>query len=65
MTVSGFMFILTGTADLFPVMDDVFSPMVRQFKKVVVGPFRTFRELVDSIITPLQRLGLDGSEMAD
>jgi AAA+ ATPase superfamily predicted ATPase len=34
MNLSGYMLVLTGTPDLFPVMDDVFSPIVRQFKKI-------------------------------
>ncbi len=39
MNIPGVMLVLTGTASLFPVMDDVFSPIVRQFKKINVEPF--------------------------
>jgi hypothetical protein len=65
MTVSGFMLILSGTADLFPVMDDVFSPMVRQFKKVIVGPFRSAAETTRCILTPLEQQGLSSSDIGD
>lgn len=41
MNTSGFMLVLCGTPKLFPVMDDVFSPIVRQFKKIGVHPFET------------------------
>lgn len=40
MNIPGYMLILIGTPALFPVMDDVFSPIVRQFKKINIGPFR-------------------------
>ena len=39
MNTRGFMLVFAGTPNLFPVMEDVFSPIVRQFKKVPVERF--------------------------
>lgn len=39
MNSSGYMLVLTGTPEMFPVMDDVFSPIIRQFRKVALSQF--------------------------
>jgi hypothetical protein len=56
MNLRGYMLVLTGTPDLFPVMDEVFSPIIRQFKRIVVAPFTTPEETLDVIRSPLERL---------
>jgi Cdc6-like AAA superfamily ATPase len=58
MNTPGFMLVLTGTPDLFPVMDDVFSPIVRQFKKINVGKFEDEKETEDCIKKPLKNIGI-------
>jgi len=58
MNVPGFMLVLTGTPALFPLMDDVFSPIVRQFKKIGVGSFKDADETRKCIEKPLQKIGV-------
>lgn len=65
MNTPGFMLILTGTPDLFPVMDDVFSPIVRQFKKVTLGRFVSPFETEACVKKPLEKLGIDPEEVFD
>jgi AAA ATPase domain len=62
MNTPGFMLVMTGTPDLFPVMDDVFSPIVRQFKKINVGEFSNVIDTRECIIKPLQKLDSDLGE---
>ncbi len=57
MNLPGFMLVFSGTEQLFPVMDDVFSPIVRQFKKIKVESFETLQETEDCIGKPLVALG--------
>jgi hypothetical protein len=59
MNISGFMLVLTGTEALFPLIDDVFSPIIRQFKKISVGPFNKEEETQDCVRRPLQKLNID------
>jgi len=58
MNIPGFMLVFTGTPDLFPVMDDVFSPIVRQFKKINVGKFKDKEETKNCIRKPLEKIGI-------
>jgi hypothetical protein len=58
MNVAGYMLVFTGTPDLFPLMDDVFSPIVRQFKKIEIGPFEDIEETKNCIRKPLESIGL-------
>lgn len=58
MNTSGYMLVLTGTPALFPVMDEVFSPIVRQFKKINIRPFDDEDETKTCIIKPLEKLGI-------
>jgi len=58
MNTPGFMLVMTGTPDLFPVMDEVFSPIVRQFKKIPVGEFRDLDDTRECITKPLEKLGI-------
>jgi tetratricopeptide (TPR) repeat protein len=54
MNTPGYMLIVTGTPELFPVMDEVFSPIVRQFKKISVKGFQSEKETAECIAGPLQ-----------
>ncbi len=58
MNIPGYMLVLTGTPKLFPLMDDVFSPIVRQFKKFCIGPFLKETETKSCIEKPLEKLGI-------
>ncbi|MCH8135722.1 MAG: amidohydrolase family protein, partial [Proteobacteria bacterium] len=44
MNTPGFILVIAGTPQLFPMMDDVFSPIVRQFKRIQVRPFENREE---------------------
>jgi tetratricopeptide (TPR) repeat protein len=65
MNTPGFMLIITGTLDLFPVMDDVFSPIVRQFMKINVAEFKDKKETKDCIRKPLEKIGIVPEELFD
>jgi hypothetical protein len=58
MNISGYMLVLTGTPDLFPIMDDVFSPIVRQFKKITVKQFVKDDETENCVRKPLQKFSI-------
>ena len=59
MNLKGFMLVFTGTSDLFPVMDEVFSPIIRQFKRIEVKPFAKIKETNEAILEPLKKAGLE------
>jgi AAA+ ATPase superfamily predicted ATPase len=59
MNVPGYMLVFTGTPDFFPVMDEVFSPIIRQFKKIEINAFRDDETTKECIRKPLQKLGID------
>ena len=59
MNIPGYMLVFTGTSDLFPVMNEIFSPIVRQFKKINVGEFSNYEECEDCIEKPLVNAGLN------
>jgi len=65
MSTPGFMLIMTGTPDLFPVMDDVFSPIVRQFKKITVSAFTRVDDTRACIRKPLEKLGIVPEQIFD
>jgi hypothetical protein len=56
--VTGYMVILAGTGDLFPVMNAVFSPVARQFKRIDVEPFDRLSDTEDCVTKPLEKLGI-------
>lgn len=58
MNALGFMLVVTGTPALFPLMDEVFSPIVRQFKKIKTGPFDEEDETEECIRRPLEKIGI-------
>jgi hypothetical protein len=51
--LSGYMLVFTGTSKMFPAMDAVFSPVSRQFKKILVGPYDQLSEAIECIRKPL------------
>jgi hypothetical protein len=56
MNLQGFMLVFSGTPQLFPVMDDVFSPIVRQFKKIPVREFGDKKDTEECIRKPLEQM---------
>lgn len=56
MNLSGFMLMFAATDDFFPVMDEVFSPIMRQFKKIEIGPFKGEGDVKQCIRGPLERI---------
>src|SRR5438477_1326962 len=60
-----FMLVLCGTPDLFPQMDEVFSPIARQFKKVMVDAFKDEANTRLCVTTPLRKAGLDPLRVLD
>lgn len=62
MNTPGYMLVLTGTPDLFPQIDEVFSPIVRQFQKIQVGRFENKDETRDCIRKPLEKIGVTDVE---
>ncbi len=66
MNTAGYMLVFTGTPDLFPVMDEVFSPIVRQFKKIEIDRFKDIDETKECIKKPLESIGIrDLSDIFD
>jgi len=65
MSIPGFMLVFTGTPDLFPVMDDVFSPIARQFKKINIDKFKDEKETEECIRKPLKKIGIEPDEIFD
>lgn len=59
MNLSGYMVVLTGTPELFPVMDEVFSPIARDFKRIEVDAFDSEQEAEDCVERPLRGVGID------
>lgn len=59
MNLSGYLLVFSGTNNLFPVMDEVFSPIIRQFKKIPVVGFKDKDETKDCIIKPLKSIGIE------
>ncbi|KOF14543.1 hypothetical protein AC244_26245 [Ensifer adhaerens] len=56
MNMTGFMLMFAATDDFFPVMDEVFSPIMRQFKRIDIGPFKGEDDVKQCIRGPLERL---------
>lgn len=65
MNTPGYMLVMTGTPELFPVMDEVFSPIVRQFKKISISGFRTEEETELCVKKPLDKLGIKLHDIED
>ena len=63
MNISGYMIVLTGTPSFFPMLDEVFSPIIRQFKKINVQPFARADETRQCIFSPLRSLSLNAARL--
>lgn len=63
MNTPGYMLVFPGTPNLFPVMEDVFSPIVRQFKKISVEKFSDAADTESCITRPLVSLNLTPEEV--
>ncbi len=59
----GYMLVLTGTPDLFPVMDEVFSPIGRQFAKISIGEFRSIDDTEACMKRPIEKLHLSFDDL--
>lgn len=59
MNTAGYMLVFAGTPNLFPVMEDVFSPIVRQFKKIQVERFNDLADTTACIENPLRKIDVD------
>ena len=59
MNIPGFMLVIAATPTLFPIMDEVFSPIIRQFKKINLRPFNKHSDTQDCMIKPLREVGAD------
>lgn len=58
MSVPGYMLVIAGTEEMFPVMDDVFSPVIRDFKRIAIERFASRDEARDCVMRPLRPLGI-------
>lgn len=56
MNLSGYMLVFSGTPSLFPLMNEVFSPIARQFNKINIDRFESFLDTRDCIYKPLEKL---------
>jgi len=65
MNKTSYMLVLTGTKKLFPLIDDIFSPIVRQFKKIQVDEYKELKETELCVNKPLLDVGLDPREIFD
>lgn len=62
MNMDGYMLVLAATEDFFPMMDEVFSPIMRQFKRIDIGPFKSEIDVRECITNPLINIGLSRSQ---
>jgi len=58
MDVPNFMLVMTGTPALFPLMNEIFSPIIRQFKKIYLEPFKKEKDTEDCVRKPLEKIGI-------
>ncbi|MBI3074425.1 MAG: ATP-binding protein [Deltaproteobacteria bacterium] len=65
MNLPGYMLVFVGTPDLFPEMDAVFSPVMRQFKRIDVGPLASVNDTASCLRKPLLGIGLDEDLLED
>lgn len=62
MNMTGYMLVFAATEDFFPVMDKVFSPIMRQFKKIDIGAFKSNDDVKQCVTKPLDRTNLSEDE---
>ena len=63
MTINGYMVIMAATPNLFPLLDEVFSPIIRQFKTISIREFTNLEESRGCIERPLKQIGVDPWEI--
>ncbi len=63
MNTPGYMIVMSGTLDMFPVMDAVFSPVSRDFKRFVIGRFGSEAEAEECVLKPLLSIGVNDPEL--
>lgn len=56
-------FVLSGTHQMFSLIDDVFSPIQRQFRKIKLGNFQHFNETIECFFKPLESQGVKRHEI--
>lgn len=59
----GYMLVLTGTPNLFPVINDIFSPIIRQFKRINIGEFKSAVDTQKCIMNPLEKISSNPFEV--
>ena len=63
MNQPGYMIVIAGTRDFFPVLDDVFSPIIRQFKRIEIEEFKNIDETKDCIRKPLSDAAINEEKL--
>lgn len=63
MNLTGYMLVFAATGEFFPTMDEVFSPIMRQFKRIDIGPFKEEQNVAECIKQPLRQLGFSEREI--
>ncbi len=63
--MNGYMLVFAETPNLFPLMDDVFSPIIRQFKKISLGDFQNENETRSCLERPLKKIGIRSEDIFD
>jgi tetratricopeptide (TPR) repeat protein len=61
--VTKIIFVLSGTNKMFELIDTVFSPIPRQFRKIQLNNFRQIHEAIDCIYKPLFSQGIKTHEI--
>jgi hypothetical protein len=56
-------FVFAGTEKMFDALDDVFSPIPRQFEKIMIDNFQNLSETRDCVFKPLEALGVRRHEI--
>lgn len=56
--LTGYMLILAGTSDLFDVINTVYSPIARQFKKIYIQEFAKLKDTRQCVNKPLEFVNL-------
>jgi hypothetical protein len=60
--IAGYMLVFSGTPDLFPTIDEVFSPIARDFVSIEVSAFDNEEESKECVAAPLKLIGIDDPE---
>jgi tetratricopeptide (TPR) repeat protein len=62
MSMTGYMLVFAATKDLFPLIDDIFSPIMRQFKQIEIGAFTKRRDTEFCMRRRLSHAGVPAPE---